>query len=136
MLHPLDGKLADKQPSPPTRFYSHKVRKRPAASVLASSTRSALTMSSQNTQLTAAYSSPSSTHAFSHSLPLASANNVSDKTAYLSALRSKSTELQSEINAFLTKKMEEDAKGVEGKRSKNEEREEEMYGEEDPEADG
>ena len=43
-----------------------------------------------------------------------------------------------EINAFLTQKMEEDVKAAEGrptKRSKKEEREEEMYGEEDPEAD-
>jgi len=46
--------------------------------------------------------------------------------------------LQSEINTFLTQKMEEDVKAAEGgvgKRSKKEEREEEMYGEEDPEAD-
>ena len=46
--------------------------------------------------------------------------------------------MQSEINTFLTQKMEEDVKAAEGsagKRSKKEEREEEMYGEEDPEAD-
>ena len=95
-------------------------------------------MSSANTNLSANYASPSGTHTFSHTLPSPSANNVSEKTAYLSTLRSKSAELQSEINAFLTQKMEEDVKAAEGsssKRSKKEEREEEMYGEEDPEAD-
>jgi hypothetical protein len=94
------------------------------------------TMSSTN--LTANYASPSGTHTFSHTLPSPSATTVSEKTAYLSTLRSKSAELQSEINAFLTQKMEEDVKAAEGrpsKRSKKEEREEEMYGEEDPEAD-
>lgn len=71
------------------------------------------------------------------------AGNVEEKTAYLNALRSKNTELQTEINTFLTQKMEEDATTAEGgkgqsggKKSKKEEREEEMYGEEDPEADG
>lgn len=95
-------------------------------------------MSNQGTQLTANYAAPSGTHAFSHDLPTPSANNVTDKTAYLSALRSESTELQGEINAFLTQKMDEDVKAAEGsgKKSKKEEREEEMYGEEDPEADG
>ena len=95
-------------------------------------------MSSTNTNLTANYASPSGTHTFSHTLPSSSATNVTEKTAYLSTLRSKSAELQSEINAFLTQKMEEDVKAAEGrpsKRSKKEEREEEMYGEEDPEAD-
>jgi hypothetical protein len=95
-------------------------------------------MSSTSTILSANYASPSGTHTFSHTLPSPSATNVTEKTAYLSTLRSKSAELQSEINAFLTQKMEEDVKAAEGrpsKRSKKEEREEEMYGEEDPEAD-
>jgi hypothetical protein len=95
-------------------------------------------MSTKSALLNADYVSPSGTHKFSHELPSASAKNVTDKTAYLSALRSKNTELQGEINAFLTQKMEEDVKAAEGrptKRSKKEEREEEMYGEEDPEAD-
>lgn len=96
-------------------------------------------MASQGTSVTANYTSPSGTKDFSHSLPSANAQNVTDKTAYLSALRSKNSELQGEINTFLTQKMEEDAANADGsasKRSKNEEREEEMYGEEDPEADG
>ena len=95
-------------------------------------------MSSTSANLTASYASPSGSHAFSHTLPSPSATNVTEKTTYLSTLRSKSADLQSEINAFLTQKMEEDVKAAEGgvgKRSKKEEREEEMYGEEDPEAD-
>ena len=103
-----------------------------------SSDQPLLTMSTKSALLTADYAAPAGTHKFSHELPSASADNVTDKTAYLSALRSKNTELQAEINAFLTQKMEEDVKAAEGrptKRSKKEEREEEMYGEEDPEAD-
>lgn len=95
-------------------------------------------MASTQLNLTADYASPSGAHTFSHALPSSSASNVTDKTAYLSALRSKNADLQNEINAFLTKKMEEDVKAAEGsagQRSKKEEREEEMYGEEDPEAD-
>lgn len=95
-------------------------------------------MASTNMNLTAEYASPSGTHTFSCTLPSSSANNVTEKTAYLSALRSKNADLQNEINAFLTQKMEEDVKAAEGsagQRSKKEQREEEMYGEEDPEAD-
>jgi hypothetical protein len=86
----------------------------------------------------ASYSSPGGTQKFTYDLPPLPGNNVSDKTNYLNALRSKSSELQGAINAFLTQKMEEDAKAAESggakKKSKKEEREEEMYGEEDPEA--
>lgn len=95
-------------------------------------------MASTKTNVTADYASPSDTHTFSHVLPSSAANNVTEKTAYLSALRSKNADLQNEINAFLTQKMGEDVKAAEGsagQRSKKEEREEEMYGEEDPEAD-
>jgi hypothetical protein len=97
-----------------------------------------LKMSSSSATLTADYASLSGNHTFSYTLPSPSATNVTEKTAYLNTLRSKSADLQSEINAFLTQKMEEDVKAAEGgagKRSKKEEREEEMYGEEDPEAD-
>lgn len=92
---------------------------------------------------TAHYASPNGTQAFSQDLPPLTAGNVEEKTTYLNTLRSKNTELQGEINAFLTQKMEEDVKITEGgkgqsggKKSRKEEREEEMYGEEDPEADG
>jgi len=65
---------------------------------------------------------------------------VQVKTEYLSALRAQASQLQSNINTFLTEKMEED-KAAEScsnvsKQSKQEEKEEEMYGEEDPEQDG
>jgi len=57
-------------------------------------------------------------------------------------LRSRTSQLQDDVNAYLTQRMEEDKAregGVVGKKSKSardEERLEEMYGEEDPEADG
>lgn len=90
--------------------------------------------------LTASYKSPIATQSFSHSLPAlpkADADNVDSKTDYLAALRANAVKLQGEINEFLTKKMEED-KADEGdkKRKVDEAREEEMYGEEDPEKDG
>ncbi|KAK4507769.1 hypothetical protein PRZ48_001504 [Zasmidium cellare] len=77
------------------------------------------------TQLLANYKSPTSTQTISFELP-------PDKTAYLSALRAKAVEMQSEINTFLTQKMMED-KAVEA--GKVDQKEEENYGEEDPEGD-
>ncbi|RMY91037.1 hypothetical protein D0862_09826 [Hortaea werneckii] len=100
----------------------------------------AWTMSANS--LTATYSAPASTQVFSSSLPALpsdpSKQDVQGKTAYLSALRSQATEMQNDVNTFLTQKMEED-KAVESGSAKNkaqEEKEEEMYGEEDPENDG
>lgn len=65
---------------------------------------------------------------------------MDDKTAYLSSLRSNVSQMQDDINAYLTQKMEEDKAqdaGAAGKRSnKDEDRQEEMYGEEDAEEDG
>ena len=94
------------------------------------------------TQLTATYQSPDSSQTFSSDLPSLpsdpSAQDVISKTVYLSALRSNIVQMQSDVNAFLTKKMEDDkaseAGKASGKRTK-EEQEEDMYGEEDPEAD-
>lgn len=89
-------------------------------------------------QLTAKYQSPTSADSFSQSLPsLPKDHDVKEKTEYLSALRTGITQMQADVNAFLTKKMEEEkaAGGSQGKSSKaKEEKEEEMYGEEDPEA--
>lgn len=105
-------------------------------------------MSSTNSpSLTANYTSPTSTHTFSSSLPTLQPGNASteEKTAYLSALRSNVSQLQGDVNTFLTQKMEEDKAreaeavgGADGKRvrMKDEEREEEMYGEEDVEEEG
>jgi len=94
--------------------------------------------------LTASYTSPHASHASTSPLPsLASANeSTSAKTAYITDLREKTSQLQDDVNAYLTQRMEEDKAregNVVGKRSKSakeEERLEEMYGEEDMEADG
>ena len=67
------------------------------------------------------------------------AQDVKSKTAYLSALRANIVHMQSDVNAFLTKKMEEEKvieTGKAGRSQAKEEKAEEMYGEEDPEADG
>lgn len=86
------------------------------------------------------YTSPSETFTFSVDLPPPLQNpGVHQKTAYLSALRSHVSTLQGEVNTFLTQKMEQDkaaeeaGKGGTGKAA--DEREEEMYGEEDPDQD-
>ena len=93
--------------------------------------------------LTALYSSPSDVHTFARSLPSLPQDlekqTVQAKTAYLSALRSSITQMQSGVNAFLTRKMEEDkaaeaAAGV--KKKAADEKAEEMYGEEEGEEDG
>lgn len=94
--------------------------------------------------LTATYNSPESSETFSSNLPSLSDNKnepeVQQKTEYLSALRTSLTQMQSDVNAFLTAKMESeksaaDSKASSGKKTR-EEKEEEMYGEEDSEADG
>ena len=94
-------------------------------------------------QLTATYKSSGSTQTFSVDLPSlpsdSEAQNIRTKTAYLSALRSSIGQMQSDVNAFLTKKMEEEKASEAGKARSSqmkEAKEEEMYGEEDPEADG
>lgn len=103
------------------------------------------TMSTPNLPLIATYNSPESCETFSHppsSAQKKGASEVEEKTAYLAQLRANAVKLQNEINVFLTKKMEEDhklaeeQKGGKDKKNQDEAREEEMYGEEDPEADG
>jgi hypothetical protein len=86
-------------------------------------------------QLTAKYVSPDSSESFSQTLPSLSKNHdVKAKTEHLSALRTGIVQMQADVNAFLTKKMEEE-KASQGQASKSkEDKEEEMYGEEDPEA--
>ncbi|KAF4548223.1 Hypothetical protein D9617_30g011270 [Elsinoe fawcettii] len=91
--------------------------------------------------LIASYSSPNGSHNFEIPLTsVAEANgSTGAKTDYLSNLRSKTSKLQDDINVFLTQKMEEDkaASATAGQKSKvDEDKEEEMYGEEDPEQDG
>ncbi|KAG8625751.1 hypothetical protein KVT40_006152 [Elsinoe batatas] len=91
-------------------------------------------------QLKATYVSPTGKQSFTHSLSTIDQANrsTSDKTGYLSDLRSKTSKMQDEINVLLTSKMEEDkaAQSGTGQKSKvDEDKEEEMYGEEDPEQD-
>ena len=93
--------------------------------------------------LTAVYSAPNSKQTLSSSLPRLPADSkaldVQQKTAYLSALRTSVTAMQSDINALLTQKMEEDKAGESGKDSgkgkAQDDRAEELYGEEDAEDD-
>ena len=91
--------------------------------------------------LKAVYSAPSVKQTLSSSLPsLPAALDVEQKTAYLSALRASVTTMQSDINVLLTQKMEEDKAsecrkdGV--KSATQDDRAEELYGEEDVEDEG
>ena len=89
--------------------------------------------------LKADYSGSTATKTFAHDLPSASVSvqSTKQKTQYLSALRKSVVQLQSEINEFLTAKMEEDKALGAGKEGKVDDRkEEEMYGEEVVEEDG
>ena len=95
-----------------------------------------------NNQLRATYQSPDSSEAFSSDLPSLpsdpKAQDVKSKTAYLAALRSSITQMRGDVNGFLTKKMEDSRatdSGKTGTKKSKEEKAEEMYGEEDPEAD-
>lgn len=88
-------------------------------------------------QLTANYTSPSATKVFASDPLPRDPQNVEEKTTYLAALRANASKLQGEINAFLTQKMEEDkAVEADSKKSAADEREEDFYGEEDPEMAG
>jgi hypothetical protein len=103
--------------------------------------------SSSPPQLTACYQSSDASHNFTEGLPAisgaerkaADGGSVEEKTAYLSALRTGVVQLQADVNAFLTKKMEEDQKAAgdnaPGKSAAVDQKEEDMYGEEDPEDD-
>lgn len=92
--------------------------------------------------LTAEYASPSATKTITHPLPPlpadGEAQEVKDKTAYLTTLRAGTAKLQSDINAFLTQKMQEDT-ALNGKvrgGQKEDEKAEELYGDEDAEDEG
>jgi hypothetical protein len=99
-------------------------------------------------QLTASYRSSDATHSIVKDLPAMTAvggkdidsDSVEKKTAYLSALRTNVVQLQADINTFLTQKMQEDYKAAggnaQGKTAAADQKEEEMYGEENPEDDG
>ena len=93
-------------------------------------------------ELKAVYQSPDASKTFSSTLPSlpngSEGQNVKEKTAYLSDLRSGITQMQSGVNVFLTEKMEQDKSAQTNQsnaKKAKEEKEEEMYGEEDPEGD-
>ncbi|KAL8713111.1 MAG: hypothetical protein Q9220_002632 [cf. Caloplaca sp. 1 TL-2023] len=87
--------------------------------------------------LAATYTSPSTTKTFTHPLLSSATTSTAEKTAYLSTLRKSVTELQDEINGFLTEKMEEDnALAAKAGVKVNEKREEDEYGEEKVEDEG
>ena len=104
------------------------------------------------TQLAASYKSPTTSKVFlslQNGVTLSEERTVQQKTAYLSTLRVNVSQLQHDINTFLTQQMEDDKKreaaaatgeAQQGRKSKKdrerEKREEEMYGEEDVDEDG
>ena len=89
------------------------------------------------TCLQAAYTSPTSSETFVHTLPSASAASTKAKTAYLSALRMSVLKLQEDVNGFLTTKMEEDKTLAASAGIKADDKaEEDNYGEERVEEEG
>lgn len=98
-------------------------------------------MSTGNGALSAQYNSSSAAKTFNTPLqPISAANqSTSHKSAYLSDLRSKVSQLQDEVNTFLTDRMEQEravTAAAGGSKGVDEDKEEAMYGEEDPENDG
>lgn len=90
-------------------------------------------------RLTATYKAPGAFQTFAANLPSnPEAGNVKAKTAYLSSLRADIVQMQSDVNAFLTMKMDE-GRAVEAEKASasktKEAQEEDMYGE-DLEIDG
>ena len=85
---------------------------------------------------TAEYTAPeSASESFKQSLPACPREASTEKrTAYLTALRTSITDMQDQINVFLTKKMEEDNLKA-GDKAAADAKEEENYGEETVEED-
>ncbi|KAF2093163.1 hypothetical protein NA57DRAFT_48739 [Rhizodiscina lignyota] len=89
--------------------------------------------------LEATYAGPdASDKSFSFPLPtLAASPSTSDRTAYLTALRSSVQSIQGQVNTFLTQKMgEEKANAAAGGNRVDDSKEEENYGEEVIDEDG
>lgn len=94
------------------------------------------------TKLSATYNAPDETKDLSLDLPLVPSDQgtVEDKTTYLTTLRTQIANLQDNVNAFLTQKMEDDnaaaasAQDVKDKAQlRKEQLEVDRYGEEDVE---
>ncbi len=87
--------------------------------------------------LAAEYASPRQSKAFRYPQQALSASyTTAEKTAYLASLRASVTQLQGEVNAFLTQKMEQDkvTDRAAGGPTTDDPAEEENYGEEIVEA--
>ncbi|MCJ1372779.1 hypothetical protein MMC20_004004 [Loxospora ochrophaea] len=89
------------------------------------------TEATEPAQLTATYKSSNGDKTFQHDLPVTTSTpSTTEKTAYLTTLRSSVVKLQEDVNVFLTKKMDEDkAKGIAAS-AKSDGQEEQNYGEE------
>lgn len=84
----------------------------------------------ENPSLSANYSAPDSEEkSFCQPLPICS-EEPSERTSYLTALRTSITGAQDQINAFLTQKMEEDNKKAGAASATDDSKAEENYGEE------
>lgn len=91
--------------------------------------------------LQATYRSSETSETFQQEVPLLPSSgeelDVKRKTEYLAALRGSISSMQNEVNIFLTRKMEEEKAADSSARGKTkEEKEEENYGEEDPDDGG
>lgn len=89
-------------------------------------------MASKDTSLTADYSSPDSQHNFNYPLPTnTNLEATKDVTDFLVKLRESTIQMQKDVNAFLTQKMDEDKAKDSAQNGKvDEDKEEDMYGEE------
>jgi len=82
--------------------------------------------------LTAVYTSPTATNTFSsplQSIPTQH-SDTTEKSQYLADLRQKATQLQQDINQFLTEKMDQDKAATDGPSNNDNHIDEDMYGEE------
>lgn len=87
-------------------------------------------MATQQLNLQAIYTTPDATQTFQHAIPVDSTpGSLATKQAHLTALQSLVPKLQTEVNAYLTARMEEDKK-AQGQISEKEAEEEANYGEE------
>ncbi|KAB8346332.1 hypothetical protein FH972_023376 [Carpinus fangiana] len=97
-------------------------------------------MSVPSDNLTASYKAPNGTQEFTHAVTTPpSTPSTEDTAVYLGLLRKYTAQMQSEMNTFLTQKMDEDRKTAESTGSNStpkidEAKEEENYGEEVDEA--
>jgi len=83
-----------------------------------------------STTLTADYGGPESQHTFSYPLPNnTNPESTKDVTGFLVKLRESTIQMQKDVNAFLTQKMDED-KAKDKDTKVDEDKEEDMYGEE------